>query len=128
MTGAGGAGTGSEDRPPRRANPPRADDRGRHLGGPVHLSEALGAVSDRLGGPRPDVLTALFGRWEHIVGDAMAAHVRPLRLHEGTLVVACDHPAWATQVRHLAADILDRVREACGEGGAPERIEARVRH
>lgn len=104
-----------------------SDGRGRHLDGPVHLSEALGAVSDRLGGPRPDVLRVLFGRWEQIVGDAMAAHVRPVRLHEEVLVVACDHPAWATQVRHLAPDILDRVREACGERDAPARIEVRVR-
>lgn len=84
-------------------------------------------VSERLGGPRPDVLTALFGRWETIVGEAMAAHVRPTRLHDGALVVACDHPAWATQVRHLAPDILARIREACGADAAPERIEVRIR-
>jgi predicted nucleic acid-binding Zn ribbon protein len=93
----------------------------------MHVSEALGQVSERLGGPRPDVLTAVFGRWESIVGDAMAAHVRPLRLQQEALVVSCDHPAWATQVRHLAPDILARVQDACGAGPAPERIEVRVR-
>jgi predicted nucleic acid-binding Zn ribbon protein len=92
----------------------------------VHVSDALGAVSKRLGGPRPDVLNAIFGRWPAIVGDAMAAHVRPIRLQGQTLVVACDHPAWATQVRHLAPEILDRVRDACGDS-APEGIEVRVR-
>ena len=105
----------------------RPDARGRSGAGPVHVSEALGAVSKRLGGPRPDVLTALFGRWASIVGETMAAHVRPTRLHDGALVVACDHPAWATQVRTLAAEILARVREACGADDAPDRIEVRVR-
>ena len=56
----------------------------------------------------------------------MAAHVRPVRLLDDALVVGVDHPAWASQVRHLAPDILDRVRVACGEGHAPTRLEIRV--
>ena len=93
----------------------------------MRISDALGAVSERLGTPRPDVLAVLFGRWEEIVGPAMAAHVRPARLHEGTLVLHADHPAWATQVRHLTAEILARARDACGAEGAPERVDVRVR-
>ena len=110
--------------PPRR----RPDARGRSADGPMPLSEALGALSKRLGGPSPDVLSALFGRWEQIVGGAMAAHVRPVRLQDTTLVVSADHPAWATQARHLAPDILARIRDACGAEEAPERLDVRVRN
>ena len=108
---------------PRRRPPGRGganDD-------PIKLSEALRTVSDRLGVPRPDVVTAVFGRWEEVVGPAMAAHVRPLRLHDDALVVAVDHPAWAAQLRHLSADVLDRVRAACGAEAAPLRLEIRVK-
>ena len=36
-----------------------------------------------------------------------------------TLVVSADHPAWATQMRHLAPDILARLREVCGAPARP---------
>jgi len=76
----------------------------------------------------PDVLGVIFGHWEEIVGPSMAAHVRPQRLRDDTLVVVADHPAWATQVRHLAADILNSVRAACGGAAeGPRNLEVRVR-
>lgn len=71
-------------------------------------------------------MAVIFGRWEEIVGPAIASHVHPLRLVGATLVVGADHPAWVTQVRHLTPEILDQLREACAEGGVPERIEVRV--
>jgi predicted nucleic acid-binding Zn ribbon protein len=44
-----------------------------------------------------------------------------------TLVVSADHPAWATQLRHLAPDILARLTEVCGAQNALERLDVRVR-
>jgi predicted nucleic acid-binding Zn ribbon protein len=41
------------------------------------------------------------------------------------LVVAVDHPAWATQVRALGASLLAKVAEVTGE--LPERLEISVR-
>ena len=38
-------------------------------------------------------------------------HVRRSRLDKDVLVVTVDHPAWATQVRRLGDDLLDRVAE-----------------
>jgi predicted nucleic acid-binding Zn ribbon protein len=111
------------DVPPER----RRGRRGRNTDGPVPLAEVLGVLSERMGVAGPDVLGAVFGRWEDLVGPTMASHVRPLRLRDGTLVVSADHPAWATQVRHLAADILAKVAAACPPGAAPDRLEVRVR-
>jgi predicted nucleic acid-binding Zn ribbon protein len=71
-------------------------------------------------------VAVVFGHWEAIVGPAIAVHVHPLRLEGATLFVGADHPAWVTQVRHLAPQILERVSEACAEGEAPERLEVRV--
>jgi predicted nucleic acid-binding Zn ribbon protein len=99
---------------------------------PVALSDVLGTVADRLGaGPAP-VLRRVFTAWEELVGPAVAAHVRPLRVDGPTLVVVVDHPAWVTQLRALAPDILARVCESVGDG-APDgeapvtRLDARVR-
>ncbi len=68
----------------------------------------------------------LFARWPEIVGTAMASHVQPIRLDSEALVVSVDHPAWATQVRRLGDELLDRVVEVTG-ASRPGRLEVRVR-
>ena len=70
-------------------------------------------------------LAGVFGRWEEIAGPALAAHARPLRLTGGVLVLVVDHPAWATQVRTLAASLLQRIGEL--SGSTPDRVEVVVR-
>jgi len=91
------------------------------------MAEALGNVAGRLGLGRTDLIAVVFGRWEELVGASVAAHVHPVRLVAGTLVVSADHPAWATQVRHLTPEILERVASALGGEGVPVRLEIRVR-
>jgi predicted nucleic acid-binding Zn ribbon protein len=70
-------------------------------------------------------LGAVFTRWEEIAGPALARHAWPLRLSGGVLVVAVDHPAWATQVRALGTSLLARVGEVSGE--VPDRLQVSVR-
>lgn len=110
------------ERPGRRG--PRA--RGGRDEEPVRLGDSLAALSARLGAGSAPTVAVIFGRWEAIVGSGVASHVRPLRLVGSTLVVGADHPAWVTQVRHLAPEILEQLKEACAEGDVPERIEVRV--
>jgi predicted nucleic acid-binding Zn ribbon protein len=93
----------------------------------MRIGDALGEVASHLGAGRADVVGAVFGRWDDIVGSAVAAHVRPVRVEGVTLVVSADHPAWATQIRHLAPDILARLAEVCGAQNALERLDVRVR-
>jgi predicted nucleic acid-binding Zn ribbon protein len=93
----------------------------------MRIGEALGEVASKLGAGRADVVGTLFRRWDDIVGTAVAAHVRPARVDGTTLVLDADHPAWATQVRQLTAQILTRVCEVCGPAEAPTRVEVRVR-
>jgi predicted nucleic acid-binding Zn ribbon protein len=94
-------------------------------GGPRSLETSLDAVTRELGLKDPRGLGRLFAEWPALVGAAMAAHVQPIRLDAEALVVTVDHPAWATQVRRLGDDLLDRV--AAGIGVArPQRLEVRV--
>jgi predicted nucleic acid-binding Zn ribbon protein len=60
-----------------------------------------------------------------VVGTDLAEHVQPLRVEGQALVVAVDHPAWATRARMDAGSILERVRSAGGTSF--ERLEVVVR-
>jgi hypothetical protein len=103
---------------PRPRRPPGTDP------GPRRLGESLNTVVDGLGGPAASASLSLFHRWEEVAGQDLAAHVRPVRLTGATLVVAADHPAWATQVRMLAGAILARIEQLGGH--VLERIEVVV--
>lgn len=92
------------------------------------LAEALGAVASRLGLGRGDVVATVFARWPELVGPALAAHTRPLRLANGTLQLAVDHPAWATEVRRMGPHLLRVLADACGPEQAPQRLEVQVRN
>lgn len=114
--GSHGRGDGGRGRSGRR----RGD-------GPVPIGALLGDVASKLGAGRADIVGSVFVRWQEIVGASVAAHVRPLRMEGATLVVSADHPAWATQIRALAPDILRRLGEVCGDETVPERLDVRVR-
>jgi predicted nucleic acid-binding Zn ribbon protein len=65
-------------------------------------------------GPSSRAVGGVFARWDDIVGANIAAHVRPLRLDEGVLVVEVTDPAWATQVRLLSDRLRGRLSEVVG--------------
>jgi len=92
---------------------------------PRALRDSLDVVLRGLGSPPVDVLTALHERWDDIVGPAAAEHCRPRGLEEGRLVVETVQPAWASQLRWQAADLVRRAGEILGEG-VVERVEIRV--
>ena len=69
-------------------------------------------------------LGGVFGRWEEAVGDALAAHVQPVKLDGTTLVVQVDDPAWATQLKFLESTLKERLAEIAG--ATIERIDVRV--
>ncbi len=83
---------------------------------PRPVGESLDRLTASLGAPPVTVLAELFASWPSLVGETVAAHARPRSLHHGTLVVVVDDPAWATQLRWLEADLLNRLAEVAGEG------------
>jgi len=105
---------------------------------PVPIAQSLDSVLRSLrpdtaagGSPAPvNGATAtqignVFGRWVEAVGDAVAAHVTPVKLDGTKLVVEVDDPAWATQLRFLEATLKQRLAEVAG--AAIDVIEARVK-
>ena len=53
--------------------------------------------------PTPALMDVVFTRWEEVVGAELGGHLRPLRVDGRALVVAADHPAWATRARMESA-------------------------
>ena len=87
--------------------------------------ESMPKLLGRLGAPSsPVTMEVVFTRWAELVGAELAEHVRPLRVDGHALVVAVDHPAWATRARMESEPILARVR-ALGETSL-ERLEVVV--
>lgn len=91
---------------------------------PIPLSSSLDAVVKSLRGPSRAAVGGVFGRWAEAVGDQIAAHVQPVRLDGGTLLVEVDDPAWATQVKLLTATIIERLVTVAGV--TVTRIDVRV--
>lgn len=73
------------------------------------IGEALSEVAADLHLDDPDDVAAVMAAWPGVVGEAVAAHVRPRRLHDGVLLVEVDAPVWATQLRYLEDDVLRRL-------------------
>ena len=97
----------------------------RRPGGPRRVGESMPRLLDRLGAPSsPLTMEVVFTRWAEVVGAELAEHLQPLRIDGHALVVAVDHPAWATRARIDAGSIIERVRTAGGT--SLERLEVVV--
>jgi predicted nucleic acid-binding Zn ribbon protein len=99
-----------------------ASDDGRD---PRPVAESLPRFTRRLGGTSPAALSAVFTRWEEIVGTPVAANAWPVSLTRGVLVIGVEHPGWATQLRFMTADITARVAAVSGTD-AVEQVEIKV--
>jgi predicted nucleic acid-binding Zn ribbon protein len=106
---------------PRRATGQGSGRRLRGYSGPgpdPRDPQLFGAMLERLvrtrGWEKPKAEATVFGAWEKVVGQDIAAHSRPVRLEGGVLTVEAESTAWATQLRMLAATLL---RKIAGEVG-----------
>ena len=70
-------------------------------------------------------MSGVFGRWAEAVGDAVAAHVKPVKLDGTKLIVEVDDPAWATQLRFLETTLKQRLLDVAG--ATIETVEVRVK-
>lgn len=92
---------------------------------PRRVGDALDAVLAGLGAPPADVLTSLRTRWPELVGPAAAEHCHPGVLEAGRLVVETPEPAWASQLRWQASDVIRRACAVLGSG-VVDQVEVRV--
>jgi len=95
---------------------------------PVPLRDSMDEVVRGLRGGAGDArsLGSLFSRWTDAVGEAVAAHARPVKLEGDRLLVEVDEPGWATQLRFLEGDVLERLRAIAGS--QVSRFDIRVKH
>ncbi len=59
---------------------------------------------------------ALFRDWPAIVGETLARKSRPDRYSKGTVWVAVEGSAWATELRMRKGEILQRLRDRAENG------------
>jgi predicted nucleic acid-binding Zn ribbon protein len=83
---------------------------------PQKLGAAVGGLLSSRGWRQRAAMGTVFGAWSRIVGPELAAHTKPESFDDGELLVAADSPAWATQVRLLAPDLLRRLGTELGHG------------
>ena len=112
---AAGPRAGPADPPPRQRPARRGPARPRRED-PQPLHTAIPGVLDDQGWRTAAAVGSVFGRWDQIVGQDLAAHTRPGGFTDGELVVIADSTAWATQVRLLAATLIRRLNEELGNG------------
>jgi predicted nucleic acid-binding Zn ribbon protein len=67
-----------------------------------------------MGAPEVVDLASISAQWERLVGPDIAAHARPSKLKDDVLTVSVDHPAWASELRLLAAQLVQRLRQEAG--------------
>lgn len=137
MSGVGGRGgsgemSGAQRRRRRRSTPQQppttedwtvaADDEPTltRVEGPTALSSELARLTRRPGWSERLGSTRMWAGWEEIVGAELLAHCEPVRLAGRVLVVRAESPAWATQLRYLTAQLLERSAGVLGAGSVGE--------
>lgn len=88
----------------------------RRGGGPQLFGAGIKQLLSDRGWEQRAAVGGLFGDWERVVGRDLAEHTSPGAFEDGELVVSCDSPAWAQQVRLLSGQLVRRLNEELGEG------------
>jgi predicted nucleic acid-binding Zn ribbon protein len=91
---------------------------------PIPISRSLDSMMKSLRGTDRIQVGGVFGKWDDAVGAQIAAHVRPIKLDHGTLLVEADTSTWATQVKFLSETIITRLHAEARV--QIDRVEVRV--
>jgi hypothetical protein len=65
---------------------------------------------------------AVLKRWNEVVGEPLAARSWPDRYSSGTVWVAVEGAAWASELRMRKEEILERLRDISGEPGLFQNV------
>jgi predicted nucleic acid-binding Zn ribbon protein len=77
----------------------------------VTLQGQLSRLLASLGSDDAGSVRGVFGAWQELVGEAVAAHVQPVKLDQSTLIVEVDDPHWATEIRFLQASLCAKISQ-----------------
>lgn len=105
------------------ASPTAKKTRRRYSPEPVYGGrdpEGVGNVFSRMlaerGWKSPVAIGSVLTRWDEIVGADIAAHCVPESFDADTVLVRCDSTAWATQLRLITPQVLQRFEAELGAG------------
>lgn len=81
--------------------------------GRTNTAERIGAILPRfvgsLAGRKKYQIHLISFHWDRIVGEVIAAHVRPIRLDFHTLLLTADTPVWANELRYMERTLIDKI-------------------
>jgi predicted nucleic acid-binding Zn ribbon protein len=126
-----------EQRPPVRRTAPRVTDLGpvaddewvvadeeeptlRRVSGPVPLGSEVERLLRRPGWGERLGAGRVAAHWEEIVGADLAKRCEPVRLAGRVLVVRAESAAWATQLRYLSGQLLERLASVISDATVRE--------
>jgi predicted nucleic acid-binding Zn ribbon protein len=78
---------------------------------PLSLQSQLTRLLTSLGSDDAASVKGVFGAWSNLVGEAVAAHVQPVKLVDSRLIVEVDDPHWATEMRFLEASLCEKISQ-----------------
>jgi predicted nucleic acid-binding Zn ribbon protein len=58
---------------------------------------------------------SIFGAWNEIVGESVAAHARPRTIRNRILFIDVAHPTWMQQLQFLKPTLLEKINTFLGE-------------
>jgi predicted nucleic acid-binding Zn ribbon protein len=93
-----------------------------HAGKPQAVGDVLARFLERTGMAPKVEAAAVIPEWAERVGPAIAAVTEPLRVSDGTLVVAVSTSAWMMELNLMKAELM-RHLNAGKAGKANGRIE-----
>lgn len=92
-----------------------------NAGKPQAVGDLLARYLDKSGLASRVEAAAVIPEWEERVGPAIAAVTEPLRVSDGTLVVAVTTSAWMMELNMMKADLMRHVN--AGKSAKAGRIE-----
>ena len=84
--------------------------------GPTALSGELARLARRPGWAERLGAARVEAAWLDIVGEELAAPCEPVRLAGKVLTIRAASPVWATQLRYLSGQLLQRSADVMGPG------------
>jgi len=90
--------------------------RGGKGGDPVPFGAAINALLAARGWQGDAQVAAVMGRWDSLVGEALADKCAPVSLTDGELLMSAVSTAWATQLRLMTGQLKERLNAELGAG------------
>lgn len=82
---------------------------------PQPFGRLVGGLAGRRGWSAKISEGTVFGAWDRIVGEEIAAHAQPKALQDRVLHVTAESTAWATQLRLIQSQIIAKIAAAAGD-------------